>query len=66
MGVILMFDQYLLNYISVEAEAKPRDCLQLKSSGFRSSGVYTIYIDDSPVDVYCDMETECGGWTVGR
>lgn len=31
------------------------------------SGIYTLAFGNSPVDVYCDMATEEGGWTlVGR
>lgn len=34
-------------------------------SGIRKSGVYTIKPDDQdPFQVFCDMETDSGGWTV--
>ena len=46
------------------AGPKYKDCLHVQSSGTNRSGVYRIYPDSTPVDVYCDMETEGGGWTV--
>ncbi|XP_037777383.1 fibrinogen-like protein 1 [Penaeus monodon] len=42
------------------------DCAQLLLQGFTESGVYTIYPrnSDKSVAVWCDMETDGGGWTV--
>ncbi|XP_030272692.1 tenascin isoform X2 [Sparus aurata] len=45
----------------------PRDCSQALLNGDTSSGLYTIYLggdESQPVQVYCDMNTDGGGWIV--
>ena len=43
----------------------PTDCKDALNRGFNQSGVYTIQPDSlPPFDVYCDMDTNGGGWTV--
>lgn len=43
-----------------------RDCEDFRRKGSTSSGIYLIYPIEGadPVRVYCDMETDNGGWTV--
>ncbi|XP_055925157.1 techylectin-like protein isoform X1 [Argiope bruennichi] len=48
---------------------KPIDCSQILENGDTESGIYTIWpnhriLGGRPLRVYCDMETNDGGWTV--
>uniref|UniRef100_A0A3Q1I7J0 Tenascin N n=1 Tax=Anabas testudineus TaxID=64144 RepID=A0A3Q1I7J0_ANATE len=43
----------------------PMDCIQIMKNGNKKSGIYTIYINNNrskPLEVYCDMDTDGGGW----
>ncbi|XP_075903228.1 tenascin isoform X3 [Nelusetta ayraudi] len=45
----------------------PRDCSQTLLNGDTSSGLYTVYLggdESQPIQVYCDMATDGGGWIV--
>ncbi|GBN26457.1 Techylectin-5A [Araneus ventricosus] len=55
--------------ISQNSLFRPMDCEELLRSGHNESGVYTIWprsriMDDKSLDVFCDMDTDGGGWTV--
>ena len=44
---------------------KARGCVDIIYAGFNTSGVYNINPDHrTEVEVYCDLETEEGGWIV--
>ncbi|XP_053247209.1 tenascin-N [Podarcis raffonei] len=45
----------------------PADCSQTQENGHSASGMYTIYLNgdvNRPLQVYCDMATDGGGWIV--
>ncbi|GFV95777.1 fibrinogen C-terminal domain-containing protein [Trichonephila clavipes] len=51
--------------------SSPVDCEELLQCGLNQSGIYRIYPrsrmntwGDAGFDVYCDMDTDGGGWTV--
>lgn len=33
-------------------------------SGNESRGVFEIYVSEHPINVFCDLNTDKGGWTV--
>ncbi|KAM4604869.1 tenascin-N isoform 2-T2 [Polymixia lowei] len=41
------------------------DCFQIMKNGNMKSGIYTVYVNNNrskPMEVYCDMDTDGGGW----
>jgi hypothetical protein len=43
------------------------DCVDVKDAGNTKSGVYKVTPPgEAQIDVYCDMDTEGGGWLVNE
>ncbi|KAF6031753.1 hypothetical protein EB796_009960 [Bugula neritina] len=60
-------EEYCYERLKTKTICRPTSCLDLLCLGHNETGVYTIYPTghaDSSIDVFCDQETDGGGWTV--
>lgn len=64
--VKMMNDNAWVFFASYLTGSQPRDCSDIYASGQREDGIYSVFPIHFPsgFQVFCDMSTDGGGWTV--
>ncbi|GFX15348.1 techylectin-5A [Trichonephila clavipes] len=57
-------DKHTRLVTEIGKQHKPTDCTEILEIGQSKSGVYTIWPTEKELEVFCDMNTDDGGWTV--
>ncbi|XP_055950510.1 techylectin-5A-like [Argiope bruennichi] len=60
---------YMSHIIAENKISSPVDCADILQNGYNQSGIYTIWpksrlTNEKPLNVFCDMDTDGGGWTI--
>ena len=61
--IVLSGEQFVLPGSFIVSHVS--DCLGILNTGITQSRVYNITLGNDTIPVYCDMDTDNGGWTVG-